>query len=308
MKSGSTAGRLRWRKGRERESAMTSDQRDERARLVERVLYVEGAADIAVIIAKATVGFQTGSIAILGDAIHSLADLANNVLAFITTRIASAPPDREHPYGHRKFEVLAVFWVATLLSVLAIEIVFGALNRDPREISQKGWGLALMLGVLALNIFVAVWENRWANRLDSAILRADARHTISDVLTTTAVIAGWQLAAHGYRWLDALASIAVAAMILYLAFGLFQRAIPVLVERSIANPDALSSAASAVDGVRETRRVRSREGGSGPAIDLIVSVDPKLSTADSHAIADEIERVISEKFAVEDVTVHIEPH
>ena len=278
----------------------------QRDRQVERVLFGEALANLAVMTAKATVGLQTGSIAILGDAIHSLADFANNVVAFVATRIASAPPDREHPYGHRKFETLAVFGIATLLSVLAIEIILGALDRDPREISHEGWGLALMLGVLAVNIVIASWENRWARRLDSDILRADARHTIPDVLTTGA--AGWQLAARGYLWLDAVASIIVAAMILYLAYGLFQKAIPVLVEQSIANPEALSSVASAVDGVRETRRVRSREGGSGPAIDLVVTVDRNLSTADSHAIADEIERVISEKFSVDDVTVHIEPH
>jgi cation diffusion facilitator family transporter len=279
-----------------------------RDRLVERVLIREALANLAVMFAKALVGFHTGSIAVLGDAVHSLADFANNIVAFIATRIASAPPDQDHPYGHRKFETLAVFGIATLLSVLAIEIILGALDRDPRVITQQRWELALMLGVLVVNIGIAIWENRWARRLDSDILRADARHTVSDVLTTVAVIAGWQLAAHGYRWLDALASIIVAAMILYLAYGLFQKAIPVLVERSIANPEALSSVASAVSGVQETRRVRSREGGSGPAIELVVSVDPNLSTADSHAIADEIERAIGEKFSVNDVTVHIEPH
>jgi cation diffusion facilitator family transporter len=279
-----------------------------RDRQVQRVLIGEGIANLAVMVAKATVGFHTGSIAIIGDAIHSLADLANNAVAFIVTRIASAPPDPEHPYGHRKFETLAVFGIATLLSVLSIEIILGALDRDPREISREPWGLALMLGVLVVNVVVALWENRWARRLDSDILRADARHTIADVLTTIAVIIGWQLAARGYPWLDTLASIIVAGMIFYLAYGLFQKAVPVLVERSIANPDALSSAASAVDGVQETRRVRSRQGGSGPTIDLVVSVDPDLSTAESHAIADEIERVISETFSVSDVTVHIEPH
>ena len=275
---------------------------------VERVLISEGLANLVVMLIKATVGFHTGSIAVIGDAIHSLADLANNFVAFIVTRIASAPPDLEHPYGHRKFETLAVFGIATLLSVLAIEIVLGALDRDPREVSAEGWGLALMLGVLVINISIAIWENRWARRLDSDILRADARHTASDVMTTVAVIAGWQLAANGYPWLDALASIIVAATILYLAYGLFKKAIPVLVERSIANAEALASVVSAVPGVQETRRVRSREGGSGPAIELVVSVDPNLSTADSHAIADEIERVIGVKFSVNDVTVHIEPH
>jgi len=285
-----------------------TSERTQRDRQVERVLVREALANLAVMCAKATVGFHTGSIAVLGDAVHSLADFANNIVAFVATRIASTPPDLDHPYGHRKFETLAVFGIATLLSVLAIEIILGALDRKPRIITGESWELVLMLSVLAVNIAIAFWENRWARRLDSDILRADARHTLSDVLTTVAVIAGWQLAANGYRWLDALASIIVAVMILYLAYGLFQKAIPVLVERSIANPEALSSVASAVSGVQETRRVRSREGGSGPAIELVVSVDRNMSTADSHAIADEIERAIGEKFSVNDVTVHIEPH
>ena len=272
------------------------------------MLVCEALANLAVMCAKAVVGFHTGSIAVLGDAVHSLADFANNIVAFIAVRIASEPPDQDHPYGHKKFETLAVFGIATLLSVLAIEIILSALDRDPRVITQQRWGLVLMLGVLVVNVAVATWENRWARRLDSDILRADAKHTLSDVLTTVAVIAGWQLAAYGYRWLDALTSIIVAAMIFYLAYGLFQKAIPVLVERSIASPEALSSVASAVSGVQETRRIRSREGGSGPAIELVVSVDRNLSTADSHAIADEIERAISEKFSANDVTVHIEPN
>ena len=279
-----------------------------RDRRVERVLWLEGVANLSLALAKAAVALHTGSMAVLGDAIHSLADLANNGLALVATRISRQPPDRDHPYGHRKFETLAVFGIATLLSVLAIEIILGALDRDPREVSTEGWGLALMLGVLVVNIVIAAWENRWARRLDSDILRADAKHTVSDVLTTVAVIAGWQLAANGYRWLDALASLIVAALILYLAYGLFKKAIPVLVERSIANAEALASVVSAVPGVQETRRVRSRAGGTGPAVELVVSVDRNLSTADSHAIADEIERVIVEKLSVNDVTVHIEPH
>jgi cation diffusion facilitator family transporter len=288
-------------------AVMATSNSIHRDRQVERVLWVEGFANFAVMLAKLAVGLGTGSVAVLGDAIHSLADLANNALGLVATRIASAPPDREHPYGHRKYETLAVFAVAMLLSVLALEIVHGAVNSGSREVTQQGWSLAVMLGVLVLNIAISSWEGRWARRLDSDILRADARHTLSDVLTTIGVIAGWQLAARGYRWLDGLTSLVVAALILYLAYGLFRRAIPVLVDQSIATPEELSAVAGAVDGVRETRRVRSRAGSSGPAIDVVVSVDPKLSTVDSHAIADEIERALSERFSARDVTVHIEP-
>ena len=134
------------------------------------VLLVEGACNLVVLIAKATVGFMTGSLALLGDAIHSLADLANNVVALVVVRIASEPPDREHPYGHQKFETLAVFGLAMLLAVLAIEIVIRAIDRSDREVVQTGWGLAVMLGVLVVNTGLAVWERRWAQKLGSQIL------------------------------------------------------------------------------------------------------------------------------------------
>lgn len=257
--------------------------------------------------AKAAVGFSTGSTAVLSDAVHSLADLANNVLGIVATRLASAPPDREHPYGHRKYETLAVFAVATLLSVLALEIALSALDPVEKEITHQGWSLAVMIGVLCCNVAISTWEGRQARLLDSEILRADARHTLADVATTLGVLVGWQAAARGYRWVDTVATIAIAAMILYLAFGLFRRAIPILVDESILNPEDLSRVAGSVSGVRAIRRIRSHVGGSGPAIDFVVGVDPNLSTAQSHAIADEIEQVLRDHFSVYDVTVHIEP-
>ena len=119
---------------------------------VRRVLLVEGSCNLLVLAAKAAVGFSTGSLAVLGDAIHSLADLTNNVVALVVVRVASAPPDREHPYGHQKFETLAVFGLAVLLAVLAFEIIVRAVEHADREVVQYGWGLAVMLGVLAVNL------------------------------------------------------------------------------------------------------------------------------------------------------------
>ena len=78
-------------------------------RQVLRIIFIEGAANVLVLIAKAVIGLSTGSMAILSDAVHSLTDAANNVVAFFVIRYSSMPADREHPYGHRKFETLAVF-------------------------------------------------------------------------------------------------------------------------------------------------------------------------------------------------------
>jgi cation diffusion facilitator family transporter len=267
-----------------------------------------GIANLAVLIAKVAVGLATASTAVIGDALHSLADVSNNGVALLALRVAVAPPDREHPYGHRKYETLAVFALALLLSVLAVELALRSLQRGPAEVLRPGWGLAVMLGVFGVNVVVSAWQGSWARRLDSDLLRADARHTFSDVLVTTTVIAGWQSAARGLLWVDRATALAVAGLILFLAFGLFRRAIPVLVDHSAADPDELRAVVEAIAGVRSARRVRSRGRGREGRIDVVVTVDPSLSTPASHRIADEVERALATRFETRDVTVHVEPH
>jgi cation diffusion facilitator family transporter len=277
-----------------------------RDRAIRQTLLVEGACDAVVLAAKLVVAMATGSAAVSSDAVHSLGDLANNGVALVALRLASAPPDREHPYGHRRYESLAVFLLATLLAVLAVEIALRSFAAD-REVVQHGWSLALMLGVWGLNLGLAVWQGRRARWLNSDLLRADARHSYSDALVTPMVIGGWQLAAQGRLWLDTALSLTVSALILVLAYDLFRRAIPILVDHIAADPEAIEAVVNAVPGVRSTRSVRSRAGSDSPRIDVVVGVDPSLSTAESHTIADSIERSLRERFGSEEVTVHVEP-
>ena len=284
------------------------DSARSRDRSIQRVFVLTGIANLVVLLVKVVVGGATGSTAVLGDAIHSFADVSNNAVALFALHFAVEPPDREHPYGHRKYETLAVFALAVLLSVLAVELALRSLERGAHAVERPGWGLALMIAVFVANIGVASWQGIWAGRLDSDLLRADARHTLSDVLVTASVILGWQFAARGHSWLDTATTLAVAGLILYLAFGLFRRAIPILVDQSSADPDAVREAIEAVSGVRSTRRVRSRGRGRDGRVEVVVTVDPALSTSDSHRIADEVERVLEERFEAADVTVHVEPH
>ncbi len=279
----------------------------ERDRRIQHLLLLEGCVNLVVVVAKALVGFTTGSFAILGDAIHSLTDVANNVVALVVMRMAGTPPDREHPYGHRKFETLAVFGLASLLTVLAFELGVRTLERSAHPVARHGWGLVLMLVVLGVNITITLWQRYWARRLNSDILRADANHTLSDVLTTVVVIVGWQGAARGYPWLDSVFALGVAALVLYLAYGLFKRAIPVLVDSIAAEPEALTDTVRRVAGVRKVHRIRSRWIGSTPSVDVVIAVDPALSTVQAHTIADTIENVLSQQFGMDDVTIHIEP-
>jgi cation diffusion facilitator family transporter len=274
---------------------------------VRRVILIEGSANLLVLICKTAVGLSTGSLAILADAIHSLTDLTNNLVAWVVMHFSSLPADREHPYGHRKFETLAVFILASILVVLAVELALNAIRKEETEVASSGIELAIMLSVLVVNIAVTGWQHMWARRLDSDILRADATHTLADVLITSVVIGGWQLSALGYAWVDRLFAIGVSILVIYLAYNLFRRAIPTLVDEFAIDPQELISVINSVHGVNDVYRIRSRWIGKTCAIDLIISVDPSMSTEESHKITDEIESLIEDRFDTSDISIHVEP-
>ena len=276
-------------------------------RAVKRILVIEGCVNLVVFLIKLIVGLTTGSLAILGDAIHSFTDVANNIVAWVVIRYSAMPADREHPYGHHKFETLAIFGLAALLAALGFELALRAFQpRDDAVISQA-WGLWLMLGVLAINIVLAAWQRYWAKRLGSGILEADASHTFADVLTTVVVIIGWQLSAAGYPWLDRLCALGVAGLIFYLAYGLFMRTVPVLADEISVDPEPLIEAILHINGVEGVTQLRSRWIGSSRAVDMVITVDAELTTKASHGIADEIEHLLEAKFQIDDISIHIEP-
>lgn len=279
-------------------------QRDQK---IQQVILIEGAVNATVLLAKLLVGLSTGSLAIVGDAIHSLTDVVNNIVAWIVIKVSSSPPDREHPYGHRKFETLAVFFLASLLVVLSFELAMHAITKDTTEVENSAWGLGVMLVVLVINIALAIWQRKWSRKLKSDLLLADATHTFSDVLTTLVIIAGWQLSAMGYVWLDRACALGVSLLVFYLAYSLFKRAFPILVDQFALDPELLTKTIQEVQGVREVNRVRSRWIGSEKSVDLVISVDPELSTTDSHNIATNVESLIEEEYGVSDISIHVEP-
>jgi cation diffusion facilitator family transporter len=275
---------------------------------IRTVIIIEGLADLVMMLTKLAVGLSTNSAAIIGDALHSLTDLCNNIIALIALRISEKPSDSDHHYGHRKFEQLAVFSLAVMLAVVAVELVINAISHFGESVSHSDLGLVIMIATLIINIGLTLWQHYWAKRLDSDLLYADAKHTLSDVLTTIAVIAGWQLAARGYAFFDTLIAVIVAVIIFYMAIKLFLRAIPVLVDYSFYKPEDIERVVAAVEQVQAVRRVRARTLRQGGSADITISVDASLSTDQAHAVTELIERVLYQRFGLDDVVVHVEPH
>jgi cation diffusion facilitator family transporter len=285
----------------------------DRSRAVRRVLAGLLVANVLVLIAKATIGVVAGSLAVIGDAIHSSVDAVYNVLGLVVVRVASRAPDEDHPYGHGKFETLGALGIVVFLAVTCVELTRSAIGRlvsggHPVRITDLG--LVLLLATLATNILVAWYENRRGHELSSEILIADAAHTRTDVFITIGVLIGVLFARQGYAWIDPVVAILVALVIARVAYQILQRVVPVLVdERAIPAP-TIRSTAQAVEGVKDAYGIRSRGGGGNAGVryaEVTIAVDSTANVAAAHAIADAVEERLKKDLELEEVTVHVEP-
>src|SRR5881296_4312803 len=283
----------------------------ERSLAVRRVLGGLLVANIVVVLAKATIGMLAGSLAVLGDAVHSSVDAVYNVLGLFVVRVAARAPDDEHPYGHGKFETLGALAIVVFLSITGFELVRSAIGRlisGGHIVQMSDLALALLLATLATNVLVAWYENRRGHQLSSELLIADAAHTRTDVFITIGVLIGVLFSRRGATWVDPAIAIVIALLIVRVAYQILSRAVPVLVdERAIPAP-TIRQTAQAVEGVKSAYSIRSRGGNAGVRYaEVTIAVDPAANVSDAHAIADAVEERLKKDLELEAVTVHVKP-
>jgi cation diffusion facilitator family transporter len=158
-----------------------------------------------------------------------------------------------------------------------------------------------------VNTVVAWYEDRRGLALESELLIADAAHTRSDVFITIGVLAGSLLARRGWWWADPVLALAIAALIVRVAYQIMRRTVPILVDQRALPRDHIQSVAQDVAGVRGAYDIRSR--GAAPAryAEVTIAVDRDTDVATAHGIADEVERRLMRDLQLDEVTVHIEP-
>ena len=171
--------------------------------------------NLLVAVSKIALGYATGAVSILSDGFHSLTDTASNVVALVGVRIASQPPDEDHPYGHRKFETMASVGILIFLILVLLQVVNAAVERFRTGGAPivEALSFAVMGGTFLINLFVVIYERKAGRRLQSEVLLADAHHTTSDLGTSAAVILALVGVKMGYAILNPIAAIGVAVFI-----------------------------------------------------------------------------------------------
>ncbi len=284
----------------------------QRRQAVRRVLVITLVLNLLVVALKGWVGALTGSLSLLADALHSVTDSINNILGLVTNHLATPEPDREHPYGHQKFEAVGALGIAAFLGIACFEVLKTAFDRifsqTGKAVKIEGPELWLLIIVLGINIFVAFYERSVGRRLDSPILLADAQHTMSDVWITISVLAGllgvWIFK---LQWLDVALSFPVAALVLWSAWEVLKNNLPWLVDEMAIAPEALQQTVLEVPGVINCHSVASR-GMLGRQVfaEMHLVVDANdVETA--HRITEAVEMHLGDRYGPIRPTIHIEP-
>ncbi len=274
----------------------------------------------SLVILKLVVGTLIGSVSVISEAIHSGVDLLAAIIALFAVKKSGKPADEDHPFGHGKVENISGTVEALLIFLAAGWIIFEALKklRNPETLDEAGLGVVVMLISVIANIIVSKNLFRVGKETDSIALMADAWHLRTDVYTSFGVFGGLAVIFAGslafpgvdLRWVDPVAAIGVALLIIRAAYHLTVESARDLVDVGLP-PEELDDVRRHIrvfaPTIRGFHRLRTRKAGSSRFVEFHIRVDPSMSVDESHRIADMITCSIKQHYPGTTVTIHIEP-
>jgi len=277
-------------------------------------------SNTALTVIKLTVGLLIGSVSIISEAIHSGVDLLAAVIAFFSVKTSSVPADRRHPFGHGKIENISGTIEAMLIFGAAVWIIIEAADKlaHPQPVVHLGWGIGIMLVSAAVNTAVSEMLFKVGRETDSVALQADAWHLRTDVYTSIGVMVSlsliwagqWIFPGRNLLWLDPVAAITVALLILKAAYDLTARSAGDLMDVNLPDHEVewiRRCIAGRKEVIRGFHDLRTRKAGHFRFIEFHLKVDPAMSVMNSHDITKLLKSEITGQYPAATVTIHVEP-
>ena len=264
---------------------------------------------------KLFAGIFANSGAMISDAIHSASDVFSSVIVIIGVKMSAKASDREHPYGHERFECVAAIVLAVILCITGLFIgytVIGQIIAGNTEEENVPGVLALAAAIVSILCKEAMyWYTRYfAKRLDSGALMADAWHHRSDALSSVGALVGIAGARMGVPVLDKIASLVICVFIVKAAYDIFMDAVSKMVDHSCSEETEreILQCAAQQQGVLGVDLIQTRVFGSKIYVDIEIRADGKITLAESHEIAEQVHDAIEARFEkVKHIMVHVNP-
>ncbi len=277
-------------------------------------------SNTSLVILKLVAGTMIGSVSVISEAIHSGVDLLAAIIAFFAVRKSGKPADEDHPFGHGKVENISGTVEALLIFLAAGWIIFEAVKklRNPEPLGDAWLGIVVMLISVMANIIVSKNLFKVGKETDSIALMADAWHLRTDVYTSLGVFGGLAIIFAGgfvlpgvdLRWVDPVAAIGVALLIVRAAYHLTVESARDLVDVGLPSEevdDVRRHIRAFAPTIRGFHRLRTRKAGPSRFVEFHIRVDASMSVDESHRIADMITCSIKQHYPGTTVTIHIEP-
>lgn len=291
----------------------------DRRKEIRRITLVGAIVNIILTIFKIIAGALGRSAAMVADGIHSLSDLLSDIIVLVFTHISSKGKDKNHSFGHGKFETLATLIVSVILVAVGAKLmadgvasIIGVMNGN--SIPLPG-SIALWAAIGSIIIKEILYHAtiRTARRTNSPVVLANAWHHRSDALSSIGALAGIAGAMIlGEKWtiLDPIASCCISIAIIVVAVKMSLPSLAELLETSL--PDEIEkeiiSISNSVQGVENIHELKTRRNGISYIIDAHIVVDPHISVTEAHNIATDVENALKEKYGNEtQINIHIEP-
>ena len=270
------------------------------------------AGGLAVFAIKLAAYFMSGSVALLSDALESVVNIVASLLMFYAVNVSSRPADDDHQYGHQRIENISSMTEGFFILVAALFIIHEAMGRlqRPVALTRIGAAVGVSLAATALNGVLSWFLGRTAREWGSMALEGDAKHLLSDVVTSVGVAAGlWVALFTGWAVLDPAMALLVSALIVRLGGGLVLKSARGLMDRSC--PEVEAKIREVLE--RHQRRyvdfhdVKTRRSGSEVFAELHLSVDAGLTVEEAHDLTDHLEEELREELPEATLTIHVEP-
>ena len=275
--------------------------------------------NIALTVAKIVAGVVGRSAAMIADGIHSLSDLLSDIIVLVFTHISSKGKDRDHSFGHGKFETLATLIVSVILVVVGAKLMSGGIKSIISvvngEVIPKPGYIALAAAVISIAAKEILYQAtvKVGKEVNSPVVVANAWHHRSDALSSIGALLGIGGAIIlGDKWtvLDPIASCCISIAIIVIAVKMALPSLSELLETSL--PEDIEAeivrTASEISGVRDIHELKTRRNGISFIIDAHITVDPSISIVEAHDIATNVENALQLKYGNEtQISIHMEP-
>lgn len=280
----------------------------------ERLGYQEGIVSVIVNTLlfglKYWAGIVSGSIAIIADAWHTLSDTFTSIVVIIGVKLSSRKADREHPFGHGRWEQVASFFIGFLLAIVAYDFLVQSIRKISAHESAHFGTFAIVATIVSIVVkeALAQYAFRIARKTQNSSIKADGWHHRSDALSSVVVLAGIFLKNY-FWWIDSVLGIIISLMLFYAVYEIIKETIEKLLgetpsEELVENINAIINAQPYPNLVPHHFHIHNY--GTHRELTFHIKLDKSEQLLTAHRIATEIENEIREKYNIES-TIHIEP-